>query len=109
MTQQGLRIETGKLFLADRECHDRNVGRLDPLIAEFLVERHVGVAVNGRDHGGLLAGRAELLDIGNNRLEVRMPERRVVDHDVFGRHSLGLKVGLENLVGGARINVVGAG
>ena len=56
---------------------------LDALVAEFLVEGHVGVAVDGRDHGGLLAGRAELLDVGHDRLPVGMTERRVVDHDVF--------------------------
>ena len=38
-----------------------------------------------------------------------MTERRVVDHDVFGLDALGLQIGFEDLVGGARINVVGAG
>jgi hypothetical protein len=38
-----------------------------------------------------------------------MTERRVVDHDVFFGNTLGLQVGLEDLVGGARIDVVGAG
>ena len=38
-----------------------------------------------------------------------MAERRVVDHDVLGGDALGLQVGLEDLVGGARIDVVGAG
>jgi hypothetical protein len=54
----------GEFFLADREGDDRDVLGLDALVAEFLVERHVGVAVDGRDDGGLLAGRAELLDVG---------------------------------------------
>jgi len=33
----------------------------------------------------------------------------MVDHDVLGGHTLGLEVGFEDLVGGARIDVVGAG
>jgi hypothetical protein len=36
-------------------------------------------------------------------------ERRVVDHDVLVLHPLELEVGFEDLVGGARIDVVGAG
>jgi hypothetical protein len=38
-----------------------------------------------------------------------MTERRVVDHDVFLLDAFRLQVGFENLVGGARIDVVGAG
>ena len=76
------------------------------LVAELLVERHVRVAVDRRDHGGLLPRRAELLDVGHDRLPVGMPERRVVDHDVLGRNPLRLQVRLEDLVRGARIDVV---
>ncbi len=67
MAEQRLGVETGEFFFADRERHDRDVGRLDALVAELLVERHVGVAVDGGDHRGLLAGRAELLDVGHDR------------------------------------------
>jgi len=35
-----------------------------------------------------------------------MTERRVVDHNVLGRDTLGLEVGFKNLVGGARIDVI---
>ena len=38
-----------------------------------------------------------------------MAERRVVDHDVFVRYTLDLEVGLQDLVGGSRIHVVGSG
>ena len=82
--------------------------RLDALVAQFLVERHVGVAVDGRHHRGLLAGRAELLDVRDDGLPVGMAERRVVDHDVLVLHPLQLEVGLEDLVGRARVDVVGA-
>jgi len=63
VTDQRFGIDAGEFFFADRECDNRNVGRLDALVAELLVERNVGVAVDGGDHGGLLAGRAELLDV----------------------------------------------
>ena len=76
MADQRLGVDAGEFFFADRERDDRNVGRLDALVAEFLVERHVGVAVDGRDHGGLLAGRAELLDVGDTiGLPVGVTER----------------------------------
>ncbi len=42
-------------------------------------------------------------------LPVGVAERRVVDHDVFLGDALRLQVGFEDLVGGARIDVVGAG
>ncbi len=109
MADQRLGVDAGEFFLTHRERDDRNVGRLHALVAELLVERHVGVAVDGRDDGGLLAGRAELLDVGDDRLPVGMTERRVVDHDVFRLDALGLQVGLEDLVRRARIDVVRAG
>ena len=36
MADQRLGVETGELFFADRERHDRDVGRLDALVAELL-------------------------------------------------------------------------
>ena len=109
MAEQRLGVDAGEFFFADREGDHRNIGCLDALVAELLVEGNVGVAVDGRDHGGLLAGRAELLDVGHDGLPVRVTERRVVDHDVFLRDALRLQIRLEDLVGGARIDVVGAG
>ena len=44
----------------------------------------------------------------DDRLPVGVAERRVVDHDVFVLDALRLQIGLEDLVGGARIDVVGA-
>jgi hypothetical protein len=43
-----------------------------------------------------------------NFLPVGMAEGRVVDHDVFGGNTLGLEIGLEDLVGGARIDIISA-
>ena len=108
MADERLGVEARQLLLADREGDDRNVFGRNLLVAELLVERHVGVAVDGRDDRGLLAGRAEPLDRGDAGLPVGVAERRVVDRDVRGLHALGQQVGLEDLVGRARIDVVGA-
>ena len=108
MSDERLGVEARQLFLADGEGHHRDVLRRDLLVAELLVERHVRVAVDGRDDRGLLAGRAEPLDVGDARLPVRVAERRVVDRDVRGGDALGFEVRLEDLVRGARIHVVGA-
>ena len=104
MADQRLGIETGEFFLTHGERHDRNVRRFDALVAELLVERHVGVAVDGGHHRRLLAGRTELLDFRHFGLPVGEAERRVVDHDVLVLHPFLLEVGFEDLVGGARID-----
>ena len=82
---------------------------LTPWFDKFLVERHIGVAVDGGDDGGLLAGRSELLDVGHDGLPIGMAEWRVVDHDVLGLHALRLQISLEDFVGRARIDIIGAG
>src|SRR5256885_10890114 len=48
MPQQRLGVDAGEFFLADRERHGGNLGGLDALVAELLVERHVRVAEIGR-------------------------------------------------------------
>src|SRR3546814_8647698 len=47
----------------------------DLLVGQFLVERNVGVAVDSRDHGRLLARRGELFD--GRDFGLRSEERRV--------------------------------
>ncbi|QTK80686.1 hypothetical protein AT6N2_C3200 [Agrobacterium tumefaciens] len=102
-------IETGKLFFTHGEGDDRNIFGLDALVGQFLVEGHVGVTIDGGNHGGLLAGRTEFLDVGHDRLPVGVTERRVVDHDVLFLDALRHQVGLQDLVGGLRIDIVRAG
>ena len=109
VAHQGLGVDARKLFLAHGEGHHRDVLGGDALVTQFLVEGHVGIAVDGGDHGGLLAGGAELLDIGDDGLPVGMTEGGVVDQDVFLRHPFALEVGLQDLVGGAGIDIVGPG
>src|SRR3990172_5888201 len=55
VADQRLGIEAAPLLLRDLGSDHRHVGRLQPLVAQLLVEGHVRVAVDGRDHRGLLA------------------------------------------------------
>ena len=109
VAHQRRRVDTGQFLLTHGEGNHRDVGRGDALVAQFAVEGHVGVTVDGGHHGGLLAGGTEGLDVGDDVLPVGVAERGVVDHDVFGGHTTVLEVGLEDLVGGARVDVVGTG
>ena len=108
MADQRLGIHAAEFLFAHRERHHRHVGRLQAGVAQFLVERHVGVAVDGGDHRCLLAFGGELLDLGDDGLIVAMTEGGVVLHDVRVGHALRLEEGAQDLVGGARIHVVGA-
>ncbi len=108
MTDQRLGVDAGKLFFAHREGHYRDVLRRNTLVAQLTIEGHVGVAVDGGDHGRHLALGTKAVDIRHDALPVGMPEGGVVDHDVAFRDALALEVGLQDLVGGARIDVVGA-
>ena len=101
-------VDAGELLLADRERDRRQVRGVDALVRQLLVERHVGVAVDRRDDRGLLALAGERLDVGDDGLPVGMAERRVGLHDVLVADALGVEEGAQDLVGGARIDVVGA-
>ena len=107
MAHQRLGVDAAQLLFTHREGHHRDVGRLQALVAQLLVERHVGVAVDGRHHRGLAAG-GELLDVGHDGLVVAVAERRVDLLDVLLGHALGLQERAQDLVGRARIDVVGA-
>src|SRR5690606_1704693 len=109
VTDKRTRVEASQFFFADREGNDRNVLSCNPLIAKLAIERDVGVTVDGGHHRGLLARRAEVLDVRNDCLPVGMTERRVVDGDILSSYALVLEVRLEDLVGRLRINVVGSG
>src|SRR6267142_887749 len=98
MTDERLGVDAAQLFFADRERHHRHIGGLQALVAELLVEGHVGVAVDGRDHRGLAAG-GELLDVGDDGLVVAVAERRVDLLDVLVGDALGLEEGAQDLVG----------
>ena len=102
-------VDAGQFLFAHGERDHRNVGGVHALVGEFFIERHVGVAVDGGDHCGLLAFTTEFLDARHDRLPVGMTEWGVVDHDVVLGDALGLQVGLEDLVGGTRVDIVGAG
>ena len=108
MADQRLGVEPGEFLFADRKRHHWDVGRLDALIAEFLVERNIGVAIDGGHHRRLLAGRAERLDLGHLGLPIGKAERGVVDHNILVGHPFLLEIGFEDFIGGARIDIIGA-
>ena len=83
MADQRLGVDAAQLLLADRERDHRHVRRLQALVAELLVERHVGVAVDGRDHRRLACPAANFLIVGDDGLVVAVAERRVLLHDVL--------------------------
>ncbi len=107
MTDQRLGVDATQFFLADRERHDRNVSGFQTLVGQLLVEGHVGVAVDGRHHSGLAAS-GELLDVGDDGLVIAVTEGRVNLFDAGFRHALADQEGAQDLVGGARVDVVGA-
>jgi len=106
VAEQRLGVDAAQFLFPDRERHHWHVGRFQPGVAQFLVERHIGIAVDGGDHRGL-AGCGKLLDVGHDRLVIAVAKRRVYLRDVRLRHALGLEERSQDLVGGARINVIG--
>ena len=98
----------GKLFLSDGEGHDGNVIGRDAGSRQFLVETDVGIAVDGGDHADLLAVSTKGHDVGHDLGPVGMAEGRVVDEDILFRDALAHQIGLKDVVGRARINVVGS-
>jgi len=88
VSNKRLCVEAGQFFFTDRERNDRNVFCRNLLVTKLLVERNVGVTVDGRNNSCLLACGTELLDRGNPGLPVGETERRVVDRDIFLSYTL---------------------
>ena len=107
MADQGPGVHAAQLVLGHAEGHDRRVLAAQSLVAELLVEGHVAVTVDRREHGGAAAG-GEALDLADDRLVVLMVERRVLLLDVLLGHALGQQERAQDLVGRAREHVVGA-
>ena len=101
-------IQTRKLLLPDREGDDGQRVGGDAGGSQLLVETDVGIAVDGRDDANLLAVRAQGHDVAHDLGPVGMAERGVVDEDVFLGDALRDQVSLQNVVRGARIDIVGA-
>ena len=107
VADQRLGVDAAQFFLTHREGHHRHVGGFQALVGQFLVEGHVGVAVDGGDHRGLAAG-GELLDVGDDGLIVAVAEGGVDLFDILLVDALADQEGAQDLVGGARVDVVGA-
>src|SRR2546428_454907 len=56
VADEGRGVHAAQLVLGDAVRHDRRVLRAQTLVREFLVERHVRVAVDRLEHAGAAAG-----------------------------------------------------
>ena len=106
MTHQRSGVNPGQFFFPNRESNHRNIFSLNALVCQFFIERHIGIAINGRHNGGFLTGRSKGFYIRNNRLPVRMTKWRVVFHNVFVGNTFAVQICPQNLVGGTRINII---
>ena len=107
VTDQRLGVHTAQLFFTHRESHHRHVFGLQARVAQFFVERYVGVAVDGGNHSRLTACR-EFLHIGHDGLVIGVTKRGVFFVDVFVSHAFAFQVSTQDFVGGAGVHVVGA-
>ena len=107
VADQWLGVDAAQLFFADAEGDHWHVFGLQAGIAQFFVEGNVRVTVDGRHHRGL-ATRRKLLDVSHDGLVVRMAKRGVLFVDVAVFYALGVQVGAQDFVGGARVHVVSA-
>src|SRR5439155_1566307 len=87
VADQGGGVHAAQLVLGHAVRHDRRVLAAQPLVGELLVEGHVAVAVDRRQHARA-AARGEAFDLADDRLVVLVAEGRVLLLDVRGRHAL---------------------
>ncbi len=106
MTDQRFGIKAGEFFLTDRKSNDRNVFGGNAGVGKFLIERHIGVTVNGGDHCGFFAGGAKLFDFRYPRLPIRVAKRRVINGDIFFFHTFANQVGFQNFIGGTGVDII---
>ena len=107
VADQRFGIDAAQLLFSHREGHHRHVGRFQTLVSQLFVKRHVGIAVDGGDHRRFAAG-GEFFDIGDDGLVIAIAERGVDFFDIFVLDPFGMQEGAKDLVGGARIDVVGS-
>ena len=105
VADQRFGIDAAQLLFPHREGHHRHIGRFQTLVSQLFVERHVGIAIDGGDHCRFATG-GEFFDIGDDGLVIAVAERGVDLLDIFVLDPFGMQEGAEDLVGGARIDVV---
>ena len=105
VTKQGFGIDAAQLFLTHGKRDDGHIRGFQARIAQFLVERHVRVAIDG-GNDGRLAARGKLLDVGDDGLIVGMAKWRVDLADIAILDPFAFQEGAQDLVGGARIHIV---
>src|SRR6185437_16446084 len=100
-------IHPAQFVLGNAERHDRRIFRAQSLVAEFLIERHIAVAVDAIEHGGS-STRRKFLDLAADGLIVLMMEWGVFFLDVGSRYFLCQQHGPQNLVRRAWKDIVRA-
>ena len=105
---QTARANLEQFAVADRERHHRKGVGVHLLGDQLPVEMRVGVSVDGRYHRGPFSFRTESLDPCDDLAPVGMPERRVDRRDILGCYAFVGEIGAQDLVGGPRIDIVGA-
>ena len=108
MPFEQFRLHARQFPLADREGHHRNARGGHFLRAKLLEESQIGLAVDGRNHGGLPPRRRKTPDLANDNLPGRAGVRDVADHDVFIGNADVSQICLDDRVCRVRIDLVGA-
>ena len=75
-------VDPTQFLFTDRERHNRNIGSLQALVSQLFVERHVGIAVDGRHHRRFSAC-GEFLNVGYDGLVIAVTKRGVNLFNVF--------------------------
>ncbi len=107
VAHQRFGVDPAQFFFAHRERHHRHVGRLQPLVRQLFIERHVGIAVNG-GYDSRFTARGEFFDVSDNRLVVAVAKRGVDLFNVFILNAFSVQERAQDLIGGAWVDVIGA-
>ena len=107
VTDQRLGVHAAQFFFAHREGDNRHVFGFEAGVAEFFVERHVGVTVDGGNHCGFATG-GEFLHVSHDGLVIRVTKRCVFLVDVAVFHAFAFEVSAQDFVGGAWVHIVSA-
>ncbi len=98
-------VHCTKFIFRYGESHDGAVVRSEALVGEFLIERNIGVTIDGGENTSV-TGSGKLFDLGNDGLVVLVVERSVFLDDVFVGYTFALQESLENFIGRTWENIV---
>ena len=106
VAHQRFGVDTAQFLFSHGEGHHRHVGGFHRLVRQLFIERYVRIAVDGGDHRRF-ATRREFLDVGDDGLVVAVTKRGIDLFDILIRDAFRVQERTQDLVGGARIDVVG--